>query len=186
MEKNRVAIYFDGSNFYHKLKSNQINIKNISRFDYREFSKWLARERKIVSCRYYVGVVRAKEGDTRAQMLRKNQQKFFAHLTSKKQGFVVKRGDLIKNGGCYHEKGVDVKIAVDLLVGAYENIFDTAILVSSDNDLVPAIKKVKSLGKQVEYIGFSHQPSFALQKNATLSRLLIKEELEIFECKDEK
>ena len=82
--------------------------------------------------------------------------------------------------GKYHEKGVDVQLAVDLLVGAYENTYDTAIVLSSDTDLIPAIKKIKELGKSVEYIGFAHRPTIALQTHATLSRLLIKEEIENF------
>lgn len=86
----------------------------------------------------------------------------------------------MKNDGVYHEKGVDVKLAVDLLVGAYDDLYDAAILISSDTDLIPAIKKVKHLGKQVEYIGFAHQPSFGMQSSSTLSRLLIKEELQQF------
>lgn len=90
----------------------------------------------------------------------------------------------MKGSGKYHEKGVDVKIAVDLLVGAFDNMYDEAILVSSDTDLVPAIKKVRHLGKNVEYVGFSHKPSLALQRYATLSRLVIREELERFEVKE--
>ncbi len=86
----------------------------------------------------------------------------------------------MENDGVYHEKGVDVKLAIDLLIGAYENLYDSAILISSDTDLIPAIKKVKFLKKEVEYIGFAHQPSFGLQKAVNLSRLLIKEDLENF------
>ena len=177
-KKKRVAVYFDGSNFYYKLR--ELEISNITHFNYGEFSKWLARDRSIISKRYYVGVVRAEEGNKKAQKLRKEQQKLFAHLTSSNQDFVIKRGYLMNNDGVYHEKGVDVKIAVDLLVGAYEDIYDTAILISSDTDLIPAIKKVKHLKKEVEYIGFSNRPSLAIQKYATLSRLLIKEELDPF------
>ena len=86
----------------------------------------------------------------------------------------------MENDGVYHEKGVDVKLAIDLLIGAYENLYDSAILISSDTDLIPAIKKVKFLKKEVEYIGFAHKPSFGLQKVVSLSRLLIKEDLENF------
>lgn len=32
----------------------------------------------------------------------------------------------------------------------------------------------------MEYIGFAHKPTIALQTRATLSRLLIKEEVETF------
>lgn len=90
----------------------------------------------------------------------------------------------MKNDGVYHEKGVDVKMAVDLVVGAYENSYDTAILISSDTDLVPAIEKVRALGKSVEYVGFSHQPSLGLISRSTESRLLSKDDLKPFEQKE--
>ena len=183
----RVWVLIDGSNLYYKLKDNEIGIFNTSvstlEFDYHGLCEWLARKRKIESLRYYVGVVRTKQNEKKGQTLRKNQQKLFSHLESKEQGFLVQRGFLMKNSSTYHEKGVDVQLAVDLLVGAYDNQYDTAILLSSDTDLIPAIKKVISLGKKVEYIGFGHQPSFGLQNNCTLSRLLIKEEIEPFSKK---
>lgn len=180
--KKKVAVYFDGSNFYYKLR--ELEIPNITHFDYGKFSEWLARDREIISKRYYVGTVRASNDNEKGQKLRKEQQRLFSHLTSADQNFIVKQGYIMNNDGSYHEKGVDVKIAVDLLVGAYENIYDTAILISSDTDLIPAIQKIKFMGKKVEYIGFSHRPSLAMQKHASLSRLIIKEELEVFIPKD--
>lgn len=66
-------------------------------------------------------------------------------------------------------------------MGAYEDIYDVAILISSDTDLIPAIQKVKKLGKRVEYIGFSHKPSYGLIKNANETRLLTKNEVEQFQ-----
>ncbi len=179
-KKEKVAIYIDGSNFYFKLRSAPLNFNNLTKFNYRGLAEWLSLQREIVSCRYYVGVVKAEESNVKGQELRKEQQKLFSHLTSPQQNFIIKRGYIMKNDGVYHEKGVDVHLAVDLLIGAYENMYDTAILISSDTDLIPAIKKVKHLKKKVEYIGFSYQPSIAMQKNATLSRLLIREELEPF------
>ena len=90
----------------------------------------------------------------------------------------------MKNEGVYHEKGVDVQIAVDLVVGAYENLYDTAMVLSSDTDLIPAMKKVLAKGKSVEYIGFGHSPSLAMQTAATVSRLLVKDDLVSFSAKD--
>ena len=119
--------------------------------------------------------MRAKPRQLKAQKLRRNQQRLFAKL--KKQNWEIFRGFIMKTGRDFHEKGVDVKIATDLIVGAYEDTYDTAILVSSDTDLIPAIAKVKELGKEIEYIGFGHKPSFGLQAHATLSRLLIRDEL---------
>jgi uncharacterized LabA/DUF88 family protein len=178
-KKERVSVYFDGSNFYHKLKSKEINIRNTSKFDYAKFAQWLAGKREIVSIRYYVGVVKDETTDKKVQKLIKEQQKLFSYL--KQKGLVVKEGYLVKSGGFFHEKGVDVKIAVDLLVGAYEDFYDSALLISSDNDIIPAINKIKSLGKKVEYIGFKHQPSYGLQKSATVTRLLMKKEFKPFE-----
>lgn len=177
----KVAIFIDGSNFFYKLRDSQIGIKNTNKFDYKGLAKWLARDRKVVYSGYYVGVVRAKPNNKKGQSLRREQQKLFSHLNS--QSFTIKQGYLMKSGGVYHEKGVDVHLAVDLLVGAYEKQYDTAILISSDTDLIPAIEKVKTLKRNIEYIGFAHKPSFALQRYATLSRLLIKEEILPFENK---
>jgi len=102
-------------------------------------------------------------------------------LTGKlrKNGWVVKFGQLLKDGD-YHEKGVDVQIVVDLLIGAYENLCDTAILVSSDTDLTPALIKVREMKKKVEYIGFSHKPSYGLITHSDIRRLLTKEDIEQF------
>ena len=95
-------------------------------------------------------------------------------------GFVIKRGKVIYDGGKIREKGTDVKIAIDLVIGAADDIYDTAILVSSDTDLIPALKYLKYKNKKLEYIGFSHAPSFGMQKFADLSILLLGENIEKF------
>ncbi len=185
-QQERIAVYIDGSNTFFKLRSLDIGLENLIHFDYRGLATWLAHGRSIVDCRYYVGVVRAEVGNTKAQALREEQQRLFAHLTSPAQSFVIQKGYLIKSGGRYHEKGVDVELAVDLLVGAYEDVYDTAILISSDSDLVPAVKKARSLSKKIEHIGFASHPAFALQRHSNISRFLIKEEVDPFVAKKEK
>jgi len=39
--------------------------------------------------------------------------------------------------------------------------------------------KVKELGQTMKSIGFAHKPSYGVQKNANLSRLLITEEEDV-------
>lgn len=175
---SRVSVFIDGSNLYFKLKS--LEIPNLSKFDYRGLVSWLAKNKEVVYAGYYIGVVRAKLGDEHSQKLRRGQRNLFNFLQSEKQGFSLRKGYLMKNDGVFHEKGVDVQIAVDILVGAYEDRYDTAIVLSSDTDLIPAMKKAKAIGKQIIYVGFSHQPSLALQTCANLSRLLLKEDLDNF------
>ena len=119
-ERIRIAIYIDGSNLYHKLKDLKIN--KTTEFDYLGLCNFLDRKREIISCCYYVGAIRAKNGDALSQSMRSEQQKLFSYL--KNQGLLVKPGYLMENNGRYHEKGVDVQIAVDLLVGAYDDLYD--------------------------------------------------------------
>lgn len=164
---------------YYKLSDTQIAANNLLQFDYSGLAQWLTGAgRVLVSKRYYIGVVRAEAGNSKSEEMRRNQQRLFSHL--EKTGWKVERGFLMKTGNKYHEKGVDVKIAVDIVAGAYKNEFDTVILISSDSDLVPAVHEVKAKGKRVEYIGFSHSPSLALVRNSSNSRLLIKTDVEPF------
>ncbi len=44
-----------------------------------------------------------------------------------------------------NEKQTDVNIAVQMLVDAYEDAFDVAVIMSGDSDLVPPIKEIKRL-----------------------------------------
>lgn len=137
----------------------------------------LAGKDKIMSITYYVGKIRTDRTE-KTQRLFDNQQKLLAHL--KRNNCQYSFGYLLKSDNVFREKGVDVNIAVDILVATYENFCERIIIVSSDTDLLPAIKKAKEKGKTVEYIGFSHQPSVAMVANCSKSRLLTREDLSPF------
>jgi len=62
----------------------------------------------------------------------------------------------------FKEKGVDVKIAVDLVSHACDKLVKTAYLCSSDSDLQPAIKEIKNRGVKVIYVGFEILPNKGL------------------------
>ena len=64
------------------------------------------------------------------------------------------------------EKGIDVSIAVDMVVAGMKNAFDVGILVSGDSDFIPAIKELQSIGKQVEVAQFKSVISWNLRKKA--------------------
>ncbi len=170
--EDRVFIIIDGNNFYHRLK--ELELKNLLNFDYEKLTEYLIGKRTLVLRKYYIGTIREERNNPKSRELMIGQQKLLSKL--QKQGWQIGLGHMLKTDS-YHEKGVDVLMAVDLLVGAYENIYDTAILVSSDTDLLPAITKVKAKKKRVEYIGFSHKPSYAMIANSDIRRLLIKEDL---------
>ena len=169
-KREKAAIYIDGNNFYKYLKDKEISFPKGTRFDFIKFADFLIGERECVSKRYYVGIARNVDNNQRSRQIVRGQQKFLAGIENR--GFIIKRGRVMYDKGRIREKGTDVKIAVDLIVGAIENIYDTAILVSSDTDLIPAVRYIKHQGKKLEYIGFSHAPSLGMQKYADFSILL--------------
>lgn len=168
----KCIILIDGSNFYFKLKD--LNLHRLLSLDFSQFINKLRGKYKLVSSTYYIGKIRT-DGTEKTQQLFNNQRKLLRHLRTNKVNYSL--GYLLKSDGKFHEKGVDVNMAVDILVTAYENLCDHIILVSSDTDLLPAIKKAKEKGRTIEYVGFSHKPSLAMIANCTESRLLKKEDL---------
>lgn len=168
--KERVAVYIDGSNFYKYLKNKEISFPKGVKFDYSGFVDELVGDRDLISKRYYVGIARDFDGSEKSKRIVRGQQKFLSKIED--EGFVIKRGRLMYDDGDVREKGTDVKIATDLITGAVDDWYDTAILVSSDTDLIPAVKYVRYKGKKFEYVGFSHSPSLGMQKHADFSLLL--------------
>jgi uncharacterized LabA/DUF88 family protein len=170
---DKVKILIDGSNFFYYCK--EIRVPTYPKFDFEKLSKLLAQGRTITEKSYYIGGVRANPKDHKAMKMMKKQMSFFAYL--KRNGWNIRKGYLLKSNGKHHEKGVDVLLALDLALGAVDNNYDTALLVSSDTDLLPAIKETEDRGKKVEYIGFSHRPSIAMVSNCKMSRLITKADL---------
>jgi uncharacterized LabA/DUF88 family protein len=175
MAKKRSIILIDGSNFYFKLKS--VGIENTLDFNYSNFASYLSKKTTLVKAIYYVGAVKARKS-SKAREMHANQQKLFANL--RKHKFQYCLGYLLKSDGKFHEKGVDVNIAVDILVATYEKKCERIILVSSDTDLLPAIIKAKQKRMLIEYVGFSNKPSLAMIANCSESTLLKKDDLEPF------
>jgi uncharacterized protein (TIGR00288 family) len=125
---------------------------------------------------YYVGEIRQYEGSKKSEILYANQQKLFTSLRN--QNIEIKLGYLLMSDGKFHEKGVDVQIAVDIVRGAIKNEYDKYYLVSSDTDLLPAIKTAKDEGKEIVYVGFENFISRALSNNCSSKILLKKTDLE--------
>lgn len=181
-KKEKVTVYIDGNNFYKYLRDKEINFPKGTKFNFSKFVDFLVGGRELVSKRYYVGVARNIDDSDKSKQIVSGQQKFLSKIEN--EGFIIKRGRVMYDKGRIREKGTDVKIAVDLIVGAVEDIYDTIILVSSDTDLIPAIKYVRYKKKRVEYVGFSHAPSLGMQKHADFSILLRPKDIEEF--KEEK
>ncbi|MDZ4248168.1 MAG: NYN domain-containing protein [Patescibacteria group bacterium] len=152
MSDKQVAIFIDGSNFYHRSAR---FIPKGKRIDYVKLAELLSGVRDCRSKRFYIGILRNYNGTDEGERLVEGQRRFLGNL-ARRDGYVVKKGRMHYDDGVPGEKGVDVKIAIDLVVGAIDDLFDTAILVSSDTDLIPAVKYAQYKGKQVEYVAVGH------------------------------
>lgn len=175
MHRENCLILIDGSNFYFKLR--ELNVHRLLNLDFLAFIRFLANDLHINNCYYYVGAIKT-DGSTHTQTIFDAQRKLLAHLRS--SGIIYKLGFLLENNGIFHEKGVDVNIAVDMVVATYENLCDRIILVSSDTDLLPAIKVAQEKGTTVEYVVFEHAPSVAMLNNCNHAQLLTKTQVQSF------
>lgn len=52
------------------------------------------------------------------------------------------------------EKGVDTRIATDMISLAWEDAYDTAVLISADRDFVPVVEFLKTKGKRIIHGAF--------------------------------
>lgn len=73
------------------------------------------------------------------------------------------RGNIGPDGRMvFKEKGVDVRIAVDMVSFSCDKLVDEIILCSSDSDLQPAISECVKRGTSVVYLGFGANPNKGL------------------------
>lgn len=152
----RIVIFIDGSNFYHGLKATY----GTARLDFHKLSLALTQDRKLIRTYYYNAPVIKQDDEERYR----RQQRFFEMLY-KTPYLTVRLGRLEKRpDGKIIEKGIDVKIASDMLRLAYSDSYDTAILVSADGDYADAVEGVKEQGKHVENAYFNRGSSYHLRK----------------------
>lgn len=208
----RVQIFIDGGNF-HYLALKPLNARELD-FSFEDFAVFLSNNRMISDGgkRYYIGTVREREGNPRSKEAMSLQTQLFAMLkrykwqikTSKLRtrteqviidervvGYqeLRKKGVRVVEFERTREKGIDVKLATDLIVGAVDDQYDTAIIVSSDTDLMPAMDWVRyRMKKRIEYVGFSlldfhgsgTKPVHAFITHSDIQRILVASDLKLF------
>lgn len=111
------------------------------------------------------------------ELIQRNRE-LKTHLQN--QGFKTIRGGIVRghfeNNGKphFHEKGVDVKIAVDMItLSLVDKKADRIILASSDSDLQPAIKLIRRRGDaELVYLGFEISPNKGLAYTTDKKRLI--------------
>ena len=174
----RIMVFIDGSNLYHIIKS-LFPDKKPNNLNFEKFVNYLTGSRKLVRVYYYNAPLDRKKDE-------KNyikQQKFFEKIRRIPNfNFVLCRMQKRKVDGktIYEVKEDDIHLAVDMVKLAYNRAFDTAILISSDGDFVPAIQAIKEKGKNIENIGFENKFSYHLKQECDKFVLLKKDVVKNF------
>lgn len=178
--KEKVILFIDGSNHYHIIKK-MFNMDCLSEFNFEEFIKRIVDKRDLVRVYYYTAPL--DKNYPNGQDTYSKQQQFFERLRKIPYFSLIlcrMQKEIINGKPHYHVKEDDINLAVDMVKLAYNNAYDTAILVSSDGDFVPAIKVVKEFGKKVENIGFETKFSWHLKNECDKYRQLSKQEVSKF------
>jgi len=143
----RVVTYVDGFNLYFGLKSK--GWKKYYWLDLVELSRQLLKPgQELHGVHYFTSRIRAN-GYNAADMRR---QLAYLEALEARAGIQLHYGHFLeKTRECrrcgakwmdYEEKMTDVNIAVQLLTDAFENRFDTALIVSADSDLTTPVRQV--------------------------------------------
>lgn len=186
-------LLIDGENFKGKIRSVFQNTKREKLLWHEyDFKKLLNRvlegikmERKVF---YFARIKEHESSKEKSKQLIEEQRLLKTHL--ERQGFEVVlsgrvRGQLEEgqNGKkivVFKEKGVDVKIAVDMMSLACDKKVKSIILGSSDSDLQPAIKEIQNRGTDCLYLGFESQPNKGL--SFTTKRTILIRNSEVLDC----
>jgi len=161
--EDRVAIFIDGSNLYHALRS------NFRRYDlnFAEFASKLCGSRRLFRTYYY----NVLQDQTQRPDGYRDQQEFLDNLR-KTPYLELRLGSTKLAQGIPVEKGIDIMLATDLLYFAWNDAYDVAILVSGDSDFAYALQSVKNMGKYVEIAYFESGVSNDLLNVADYQHLL--------------
>ena len=137
--RGRIAIFIDGNNLFHAARTIGIEV------DYAKLLKLLCHGGSLLRAFFYTGV------DENAS----KQQGFL--LWMRRNGYRVVQKELKVFPDGTKKANLDVEIAVDMLglCGKYE----TAILVSGDEDFAYAVNAVAYKGARVEVAGFRNNTS---------------------------
>ncbi len=165
----RSSIFIDGSNLYHSLKRYKIKTK------FEKIIEILGKDKEIVSIFYYTALL-DKNFDEKRYLDHKRFLDKIKQIPNFKVVLCNLRKTILKDGSVdYIIKGDDINLANDLIKGAFKNEFDEAVIVSGDEDFIPAIKTVQELNKKVINAYFPKSSSYLLRRCCNHSINLRKE-----------
>lgn len=181
----RVVLLVDGENLRHYvvgvLKNNGVKGVDINKLDFDGLFNKVLRGIKLSKKVFYSAKLHEHVDTPRkSRRLIVRQRSLKSRLEKYGFDYVISghvRGQKVDGKVVFREKGVDVRIATDLLVIAYEKKTKLVVLCSSDSDLQPAIHKAREKGLRVIYLGFEVNPNKGLMYTTDRSILIRNSEV---------
>jgi uncharacterized LabA/DUF88 family protein len=152
---NRVITYIDGFNLYYGMKQGGLN--RFYWLDLRVLALHLLQppQQKLAGVKYFTARV------SNPLDKRKRQSDYLEALETH-SGIVPFLGNFHSNDvecfACGHrwpkfeEKMTDVNVATEMLTDAFQGLYDTALLISGDSDLVPPIRAIRKLFPELRVV----------------------------------
>ncbi len=191
---SQVILFIDGENFLHKIEEIISREKTVPRtaetvdINVRRLVDNVLPTLNINQVKFYAAKLHYNEQTARkSKQLIATQRKLRNRLVNQGIEFILAgnvRAQTINAGPetriLFREKGVDVRLAVDMVALACDKKIKTAILCSSDSDLQPAVSELKRRGVEVVYLGFEAKPNKGLV--FTCDRTILLRNSEIMEA----
>ncbi|MCK4355364.1 NYN domain-containing protein [Candidatus Parcubacteria bacterium] len=169
----KTILFVDWENFKKKLESvfekeKRPNKPNWHEYDFSGLFNCVLQEIKIDRKIFYAAKLNIYPfSEKKSKTLIEKQRLLKTYL--EKQGFKfifagrvranINKNNFGKKWVSFREKGVDVRIGIDMTRMAYDKELKTAILASSDSDLQPAVKELKRRNVECIYLGFETEPN---------------------------
>lgn len=161
----RIGVFYDGNYFLHV--SNYYNYdhlrkKRLSIAGLHEFVRsHVAQEESmdvhlchIVDAHYFRGRLNAQEASQRGNVL--YYDRVFDDILMS-EGVTTHYLPLRNYGGRREEKGIDVWLALEAFELAIYKKFDVLVLIASDGDYVPLVRKLNTLGTRVMVLSWDFE-----------------------------
>ena len=151
----RITIFIDNINIFKGFQKYNVQA------DYKKLKTLITRGRKLNVIYLYEGAI---------YPMSPGKKSWYEQL-SIRSGYEIKVSfdKIVKSGAI--EKKVDINIAIDVVSLAYEDAYDTAVLVSGDGDFLPVVKKIKELKKVPEVWAFKYSLANALMEELDEDRI---------------
>lgn len=184
----KIGVFYDGNYFYHvsnyynyvHQRKTRISIKGLHEFIRHKVAEFEGdgtnvNHCQIVDAHYFRGRLSASEVSHKGKQL--YYERVFDDILMS-EGVTTHYLPLRNNGfGRKSEKGIDVLLALEAFEQVFYKQFDVMVLIASDSDYVPLIRKVNSRGTRVMVLSwdFEYTDDYGNKRSTRTSQDLLED-----------